>query len=52
VRELRKQGLSLRQIGYALTEWSMYPRYSRAWQPESVSNLLKTWEEWAVEARS
>jgi len=50
--ELKEQGLSLRQIGHELTERGMYPRSGRAWHPESVSNLLKAWEEWPVEARS
>jgi hypothetical protein len=30
----------------------MYPRSGRAWNPESVSNLLKAWNAWPVKARS
>jgi len=52
VRQNQEQGLSLRQIGHALTERGMYPRSGRAWHPESVSNLLKAWNEWPVEARA
>jgi site-specific DNA recombinase len=50
--DLREQGLSLRQIGHELTEQGMNPRSGRAWHPESVSNLLKAWNEWPIEARS
>ena len=50
--QLKEQGLSLRQIGHKLTEQGMFPRLGHAWHPESVSNLLKAWEEWPVEARS
>jgi DNA invertase Pin-like site-specific DNA recombinase len=51
-RELKEQGLSLRQIGHELTERAMHPRSGRGRHPESVSNLLKAWQEWPVEARS
>jgi site-specific DNA recombinase len=44
--ELKEQGLSLRAIGAALAERGMLPRSGHAWHPESVSNLLKAWQDW------
>jgi hypothetical protein len=52
VQEWREQGVSLRQHGHVLTERAMHRRSGRGWHPARISNLLKAWEEWPVEARS